>query len=102
MSRGAKILIVIASVLAGLCLTVYLVVKYTTWGLPYRVSRLHDQIETRYASLQQTYESKEAQAMLVDELTQNRLVRRAEFRGDKLELCYVDETCEDFYVGIED
>lgn len=89
-------------VLASLIGVAFGVAKYTSWGMPYRISRLHDQIETRNDSLQQTYETKEAQGILLEELRQNRLIRSAFFSGDKLELCYVDETCEEFYVGIED
>lgn len=102
MSRRIKILILVVIIIAALIVAGYVIVKYTTWGMSYRVQRLHDQITKRYIALQTMYEIDQAKFMLTEELRQNRLVKSAVFSGDKLELCYIDQACEDFYVGVED
>ena len=97
-----KILIIALVAAVALAGFGYYVVQYTSWGMPYRVQRLHDQITKRYQELQTMYEINQAKLLLTEELGQNRLVENAVFSGDKLELCYIDQVCEDFYVGVED
>ncbi len=102
MTKKIKILIVVLVVVGALAGFGYYVVQFTSWGMPYRVQRLHDQITKRYQELQTMNETNQAKLLLTEELGQNRLVDSAVFRGDKLELCYIDQVCEDFYVGVED
>lgn len=102
MTKKVKILIIVLIAVVALGGLGFYVVRYTTWGMSYRVQRLHDQITKRYQELQTMYELDQAKHLLTEELEQNRLVKSAAFRGDKLELCYVDQVCEDFYVGVED
>jgi cell division protein FtsL len=102
MSKGAKIAIVIVVVIIVLTIVGWVLVKYTTVGMSYRISRLHEQIEKRYGELKEIYAVEEAKQVLVEELLHNHLVQSARFSGDKLVLCYPDQSCEDYYVGVED
>lgn len=102
MSKGVKIAIIIVVVIVALAILGYLLAKYTTVGMSYRVSRLHGQIETKYTGLIETYDESEAKEQLVTQLNGNRLLDSAEFDGDVLVLEYVDGTVEDYYLGQED
>ncbi len=95
-------MIAVAVIITALIVVGYVIVENTSWGMPYRVQRLHDQITKRYAELQAMYEIDQAKFLLTEELVQNRLIKSAGWSGDKLELCYIDQVCEDFYVGVED
>lgn len=102
MSKGVKIALIVLIVVVALLILGYLLAKYTTMGMSWRVNRLHDQIETRYVELNDLYETEEAKTMLEAELDENRLVESAAFEEDLLVICYVNGECDDYYVGAED
>lgn len=102
MTKKIKTLIIVLVIVAVLVGIGYYAIQYTAWGMPYRVQRLHDQITKRYVELQAMYEIDQAKFLLTEELGQNRLIKSVGWSGDKLELCYIDQVCEDFYVGVED
>jgi|GEM_PF-4766682 len=102
MSRGMKIALIVIIVIVALAILGYLLAKYTTIGMSYRVDRLHDQIESRYVELNDIYEADEAKELLEAELNDNRLIQSAAFEEDMLVIEYTDGTMEDYYVGQED
>ncbi len=102
MSKGVKIGLIVAIVIVALIVIGFIMAKYTTVGMSWRIDRLHDQIEARYDEHLEIYEETDARAFLELELSENRLLDSAEFDGDRLELCYVTGECEDYYLGIED
>lgn len=100
MKKAAKIAIVVLVIIIAAVVVGYLLAKYTTIGMSYRVDRLQKQIEARYDELSKRYEPDEAKATLVAELNENRLLVSAVWEEDLLILCYVDGSCEDFLPGL--
>ena len=100
MKKSAKIAVVVVVIIIVAVVVGYLLAKYTTIGMSYRVDRLQKQIEARYDELSKRYEQDEARATLVAELNENRLLTSAVWEEDLLILCYVDGTCEDYLLGL--
>ncbi len=87
----------VVAVIAGLGI-IFIVGKYTTVGISYRLGRLHKQIEQRFSQLQLNNDLRQAKKILTVELNQNRLIKTAELRGELFYLCYVNDTCLDFEI----
>lgn len=93
-----KILIIGGAI--GICLVaIFFIGKYTTVGMPYRLGRLHQQIEQRYRQLQLGSDLRQAKKTLMVELNRNRLIESAELKGEIFYLCYANDTCADFEIG---
>jgi hypothetical protein len=99
MTKTAKIAVVVLVIIIAAVVVGYLLAKYTTIGMSYRVDRLHKQIEARYDELNERYEPDEAKTTLLAELNDNRLLMSAAWDEDLLILCYVDGMCEDYLLG---
>lgn len=78
---------------------VFVIGKYTTIGMPYRIGRLNKQIERRYNQLQETHDLRQSKQILTIELNKNRLIKTAQLKGDLFSLCYASDACADFEIG---
>lgn len=99
MSSRLKMIIIAAGAVAVILISIIVIGKYTTLGMPYRIGRLNKQIERRYSQLQKTHDLHQSRQILAIELNKNRLIKTAELRGELFSLCYANDACVDFEIG---